>query len=308
MEWVTCDLCGADDTELVYEEKDRLHQLNGIFYLVRCRRCGLMYVNPRPTPEEISYYYPKDYHAYKIPSKNSLLARLDYYYGMHKRCKAVITQSGLRSGRVLDIGCSFGGFLDFMRRYGEWDLYGVEINAEAASYAIERLGLNVFIGNLQDACYPSEFFDIITLWNVLEHLHCPQSTLFEINRIIRPGGLLVISLPNLHSIEAKIFGRYWAGLDAPRHLYIYTLDTLNQALSLAGFAINRIASFSGHHSVLFLSLCFWLDEKMPNSWLGKWLKKIIGSLPVRLLTFPYYVIADRLNQTSIVTIFATRKA
>lgn len=306
MEWIFCDLCGANDTDLLYAEKDRLHRLEGVFYLVRCRRCGLIYINPRPTPEEMSYYYPDNYHAYKTPDRKSLIARLDYYYGMHKRCKAVVTQWGLRSGKILDIGCSFGGFLDFMRRYGEWELYGVEINAEAASYANRCLGLNVFTGTLQDAHYPDDFFDIITLWNVFEHLHYPKATLLEISRIIRQKGLLVLSLPNPHSIEARIFGPYWAGLDAPRHLYIYTLDTLNRALNLAGFTIKKVVSFSGHHSVLSISMGFWIDEKIPNELLRQWSKRAINSLPVRLLTIPYYIIADYLRQTSVITVFAVR--
>lgn len=136
MEWVSCDLCGANDTDLLFIERDRLHHIEGTFRLVRCRRCGLMYINPRPTFEEMGLYYPKDYHAFETPEKKPFFARIDYYYGMHKRCKTVITRWKSKSGRMLDIGCSFGGFLDFMRRYGEWELYGVEVNAEAARYAL----------------------------------------------------------------------------------------------------------------------------------------------------------------------------
>jgi len=194
-----------------------------------------------------------------------------------------------------------------MCRLGNWEPYGVEINAEAANYARQRFGLNVFIGTLTDAHYPDNFFDIITLWNVLEHLHQPQATLFEISRIIRAGGLLVISVPNPDCIEAKIFGQYWAGLDAPRHLYIYSRYTLQRALELAGFTVKEIVSFTGRYHVLALSLNFLIDDKVPNERLRTLLKRVVSSPLLRLLTLPYYALVDRWNQSSVMTVFAKRQ-
>ncbi|MGA9347700.1 MAG: class I SAM-dependent methyltransferase [Anaerolineae bacterium] len=305
LEEVNCDLCGANDTELVFEEQDRLHHLDGTFHLVRCRQCGLMYLTPRPTMEEMARYYPSDYHPYStLDDHPSVLVRLDHRYGVSKRCRAVIARSDVKEGRVLDIGCSTGSFLNAMRQRGNWEPYGVEINAEAANYARERLGLNVFAGTLTDAHYPDSFFDIITLWNVLEHLHQPRATLIEIARIIRPGGLLTISLPNPDCIEASFFERYWAGLDAPRHLYIFSRRTLEKMLALTGFEVEEITSFTGRHHVLALSLGFWLDEKVGSDRRRYWLKRAMGSLPLRLLTLPYYAIADRWNQSSVMTVFA----
>jgi 2-polyprenyl-3-methyl-5-hydroxy-6-metoxy-1,4-benzoquinol methylase len=262
-----------------------------------------MYLNPRPTIEEMARYYPNDYHAYKVDEHLSVITRLDHHYGIIKRCRAVMAYASSKGGRILDIGCSTGSFLDAMRRRG-WEPYGVEINAGAANYAREHIGLNVFAGTLIDAHYPDAFFDVVTLWNVLEHLHQPQATLFEIGRIIRQEGLLVISLPNPDCIEAKIFGRYWAGLDAPRHLYIYSRHTLQQALARAGFVIKKITSFTGRHHVLALSLGYWFDDQVPDEKLRRWLKRAVKSLPLRLLTLPYYAIADRWNQSSVMTIFA----
>lgn len=305
METVNCDLCGANDTELVFREKDRLHHIEGTFNLVRCRQCGLIYLNPRPTIEEMARYYPKEYHAYFTYERASILVRLDHWYGISKRCRTVISRAGVKRGRVLDIGCATGSFLDAMRRRN-WEPYGVEINAEAASYARGQLGLNVFAGTLIDARYPDAFFDVVTLWNVFEHLHQPRSTLIEIARITRPGGLLVISLPNPDSIEAKIFGRYWAGLDIPRHLYIFSRRTLEQVLTSTGFRIEDINSFTGRHHVLALSLGHWLDERVAGERLRYWLKWTINSLPLRLLTLPYYIIIDRWNQSSVMTVFARR--
>jgi 2-polyprenyl-3-methyl-5-hydroxy-6-metoxy-1,4-benzoquinol methylase len=309
METVNCALCGANDAETILVGRDRLHNIEGLFYLVRCRQCGLMYLNPRPTFEEMARYYPPDYHAYKPIDKKhfSIIARLDYWYGMRKRCRSIIVRTGLKGGRILDIGCSTGGFLYMMRRLGNWEPYGVEINAKAANYAKQHFGLNIFIGNLHDAHYPDSFFDVVTLWNVLEHLHQPLTTLYEISRIIRPGGLLVISLPNPDCIEAKLFKQYWAGLDIPRHLYIFSQRTLRYALEQAGFILKEITSFTGHYHVLALSLSFLIDEKASNEKLRYCLKRVVNSPLLRLLTLPYYIIADHWNQSSVMTVFAQRR-
>lgn len=308
MRKVRCDFCKADDYELMFELKDYLHHIEGTFRLVRCRRCGLIYLNPQPTREELRKYYPNDYHAYKpLSSVSSPFERLDRYYGIDKRCRAVVKRLKERKGRVLDIGCATGEFLYSMRRYGNWELYGVEPNVEAAMYARNVLGLNVFIGTLFEAQYPNAFFDVVTLWNVLEHLHYPLLTLREIARIIKPSGLLVISIPNPESIEARIFGRYWAGFDAPRHLFIYPLSTLKKALDLVGFDVKKVRSFTGRYHVLALSIGHWLDAHISNEKRAAFLKRAISSFFFRVLTYPYYILAGWWNISSVATVFAVAR-
>ncbi len=305
MERVNCDLCGADDAEPLLEEKDRLHHIEGTFTLVRCRQCGLMYLNPRPTPEEMVRYYPQEYMPYTPACDHpSPLLRLDRRYGQVKRRRAVIARAG-KPGRILDVGCAAGLFLDEMRRAG-WESYGVEINEQAARYGQERLGLNISVGTLREAAFPDRFFNVVTLWNVLEHLHRPQETLTEIARITRPDGWLIVTIPNPDSIEARLFGPCWLGWDAPRHLYIYTQETLGRALERAGFTPVEVASFTGRHSVLALSMDCWLEERWGNGRLVHWAKRAIHSIPARLLTLPYYLVVDRWNQSSVMTVFARR--
>lgn len=307
METIRCGLCGADDTEVIFEEKDRLHGIEGTFNLVRCHQCGLIYLNPRPTIEEMTRYYPEDYSPYQYLGEHpSWFVRWGYIYGQKKLYHAVVTRVNIKKGRILDIGCSTGGFLTGMREWGGWEPYGVEINPYAAKYAQEHLGLNVTVGELFDAHYPNAAFDVVTLWNVLEHLHQPIATLSEIGRIIRPGGLLVLTVPNIDSVEAKIFGRYWAGLDAPRHLYLYSRNVIKKILDSTGFELVEVASFTGRYSVLSMSLGFWIDEKVTDLNRKTFLKRCVNSFLPRLLTLPYYFIADHLNQSSVMTIFARR--
>jgi len=307
MEIVNCELCGANDTELVYEEKDRLHGVEGTFDLVRCQQCGLMYLSPRPTSEEMRRYYPGSYGPHQpIHEGSSRFARLEQWHGVRKLSRAVIAQSQMERGRVLDIGCSTGAFLDAMRRQG-WEPYGLDTNVAAVRYAREHRELDVFAGRLQEAEYPSDFFDVVTLWNVFEHLHHPRVTLAEIGRVIQRKGLLVISIPNPDSLEARVFGRYWAGLDAPRHLYLFSRHTLERLLALTGFELQDVRSFTGHHPVLALSMGFWLDEKVDSDRWRRCMKATVESLAVRVLTLPYYAIADRVNQSSVMTVFARRR-
>lgn len=306
MEAVNCNFCGADDTELVLESGDRLHGIEGAFRLVRCRQCGLIYLTPRPGPDEMARYYPSDYIAYyrAIEDEPSFLRRLDRRYGLHKRCREVIRRAG-GPGRLLDVGCATGVFLDGMRQRG-WTVRGVEVNAKATQYARERLGLEVFVGELEEAGYPDASFDVVTLWDVLEHVPDPRRTLGEIARILQSEGLLVLSLPNPDCLEARLFGPYWAGWDVPRHLHIFSLPVLERLLTETGFQIQEISSFTGRYYVLVLSTQLWLAERLASQRLRQLILAVMRSWPARALALPWYALADRWNQSSIMTVFARR--
>ena len=240
MEEVNCALCGAYEADLLCVGKDRLHGIDGVFQLVRCRHCGLVYLSPRPTREEMGRYYPNEYRAYKGVNGPGLLARLVHRWGVEKKCQAI---TNLRErGEILDVGCATGQFLKAMKEKG-WAVQGVEVNENAVMYARERLGLDVSAGELEEAGFPDKHFDVVTMWHVLEHLHDPVGTLMEVRRVLKDEGLLIVSVPNIKSIEACIFGEFWAGLDIPRHLYVFSPETLGGILRRAGFKVIRRCSF-----------------------------------------------------------------
>lgn len=305
MESINCNLCGADDTELVYLQKDRLLKLPGSFRLVQCRQCGLLYLNPRPTPQEIATYYPPEYNAYSIApeDRRSRVDCLDASFGYWKRARSV-TKARPRGGRLLDIGCATGNFLHALRRLGPWDVEGLDVSFQAAEYARNRYGLEVFVGELAQARYPDSCFDAVTMWNVLEHLHDPKGTLQEVYRILKPNGLLVVGTPNLWSIDARLFGPFWLGLDAPRHLYIFSPATLQKLLQETGFHVEKICSFGGYHPFAF-SLQFWLDEGLQHAGVKQPLFTLLHSRVFRLLTLPYFALLRKLNKTSGMTVFAS---
>ena len=214
METVSCNLCGSSRHKLHWAGRDWAYGFPGQFSMVCCSECGLVYLNPRPSPDEIGTYYPDDYEPYvrtagTTPSSWSLLIQR---LKLRSRLKTVTRLA--EGGRLLDLGCGSGGFLREMQQLPGWQVEGIEVNKEMATFGRERLGLKVHGGTLEDARLSSSSFDVVTMWDVLEHLSDPLATLQEIHRILRPGGVLISSSPNAASVDARIFGRYWIGLDS----------------------------------------------------------------------------------------------
>ena len=304
MEWTTCNLCGSNQAALYYEGRDR--QLGGTeqFRLVRCRQCGLIYLNPRPSRDEIGRYYPDDYEPFTrfSHSRGGPLARWSYTRYLDKRCKAVMRWKS--SGRLLDLGCATGEFLARMMEYG-WQVQGVELSPTAAETARREYGLDILTGDLAQAQFPDRHFDVVTLWDVLEHLYDPLAELAEINRTLKDDGLLVIELPNTRSFDAALFGPYWIGLDMPRHLYVFPPAPLEALLTQSGFEIISRRCYSGGYGAFVLSLNFWIEER-PFKWLSRLVTGLSKESTLRLLLSPYIYLSYALGKGPEVTFFCQK--
>lgn len=302
-----CVNCGENNFKKIHSGKDRLHGLPGEFSLDQCCSCGLHTVHPRLSLTESAKYYPSNYISYPIAPEDekSFFSRWDRIYGRNKRCREILKRVG-PGGRVLDIGCATGIFLSGMQKKG-WECYGLEPSEYAAQYAHNRFGLEIFNGYLDDAPYPENFFDLITLWDVLEHLPDPAASLKKIQRLLKPGGWLVLSLPNTKAWECVWFGKYWVGWDVPRHYNIFSPDTIIQFLNKCDFITREIASFTGRHGAMVISLEFLLNDQPFKAQWKKLFLDIMRSIPVRIITYPYYSIADLLNRSSVMNIFAQQK-
>ena len=302
MEWCRCPLCGEDQAQPWRAGPDRLHGTPGTYQLVRCRNCRLVYLNPRPTLDEIEAIYPAEYSPHRVVRRRANpLRRLDIAYGMAKRARFVERYLP-EKGRALDVGCATGEFLLELGRRA-WQVVGVEISQAAAQTAIEA-GLDVRVGTLEQSGLEASSYDLVTLWDVIEHLHDPVGALGEIRRLLKPAGLLVMSTPDLSALDARLFGDYWAGLDIPRHLCLFDPVMMSRLLEQGGFELVARRYLTGSYSVALMSARAWLrDRRWPAPAQAGALR--LAELPLwRLLAWPLFRLAERAGIGPVMTVVA----
>ncbi len=292
VETVSCALCNSTDARQVFDVPDRLFNRPEVrAILVRCQRCGLVYQNPRPTLAEMAQHYLPEYELYTPQPGASELApalRLAYAYGMRKRRQFITRHQ--TAGHLLDVGCATGVFLDSMRASGGWAVQGVEISPEAAQIARDQYHLDVRTGTLEEAAFGSATFDVVTLWDVLEHLHHLGASLDEVWRILKPGGWLVLRVPNGACWDARLFGQYWAGLEPPRHLYVFTPKTLRAILEQHHFRLMRSSTASAAYTTFLLSLRFYLRDH--DGSFGAGLLRVLYHPVFRVLSAPLFMVGS----------------
>jgi len=306
MEIIPCDLCGAEDTEIIFSPDSGQRLFPSGTALVRCRRCGLLYLNPRPSVKEIGAWYPADYAPYRsaIESEPSPLMRFVRRVKLERRRKLIEKYSGLKTGTILDVGCSTGLFLHEMQQHG-WRALGVELISSAAEYARSLFKLDVFVGELPQAPFPPGFFDVITFWDVLEHSFSPMASLSCAARLLKPGGLLLLNIPNYHSLDRVIFGADWIGYDPPRHLYVFTRGTLSALLERNGFQPFRRLGFISSYFSFIISLESWLARHFPL--LAKPVGKALNIPGVRVLFEPFFGLMNALGRGGVIAVLAFKK-
>jgi len=220
-EYVNCNLCEVDDSEFLFTKNN--------YRLVRCKKCGLIYINPRIAEERLKDSYAGDYSLGYIAKKAS----------KRRRAKKIVKRilKFKKQGKFLDIGCSAGFILEAAREKG-FEVFGAEISLHALKFAMEELKLNIFEGYLEDAHFPDGFFDVITMYNLIEHLPDPAKFLKEVSRIAKYDSLIEIWTPDIGHWRARKMGSKWNNI-FPEHLYYFTLATLKKALEKAGLNIYK---------------------------------------------------------------------
>ena len=240
LEWVRCNLCGADDTVPVVE----IHGL----HIVRCRRCGLLYVNPRHGEEKLQGIYTEQYYEHDgIRNGLEFFGYDDYLTDEQniritfaKRLKTI--ERYAKKGALLDVGCATGFFLDLARSKG-WEVAGTEVSEFSALCAREKFGVDVRLGVLKDLRFDAGKFNVVTMWDVIEHVVDPVGELEEVWRILRDGGLLSLITPDAGSLVARALGNRWEEFRRVReHVYFFSRRTMTQMLHKAGFEVLRIES------------------------------------------------------------------
>jgi SAM-dependent methyltransferase len=300
-----CDHCSSSNREILFAGSSWEQDIPDDIQLVRCCDCGLIYLSPRPDMETLEDYYAPNYPPYRraIDEEPSFIMRLFRTRNIRKRRRAIEKYCNLSQGQLLDIGCSTGIFLNEMRTAG-WDVRGVETSEHAVEYARRHFKLDIFQGPLEDARFEGNLFNIITLWDVLEHTQSPTSTLKEIYRLLKPGGWLVANIPNVESIDRKLFGPHWLGFDPPRHLFAFPRATFESMLNEVGFQTRIWISILPSYFSFALSFERWLAIRSPG--LAKFTGWFIRISGIRFLFEPYFAIANIFQFSGLISVFTQK--
>jgi 2-polyprenyl-3-methyl-5-hydroxy-6-metoxy-1,4-benzoquinol methylase len=290
MHYVVCPLCGADDTILRYAGTlNASTPTNTAAYLctnlgygkhhpiVQCRRCGLVYANPRYAATQLTQAYQEV---------------IDPLYEQEREGRVLTFQRHLqpieamvgdyRDKRILDVGAYTGVFVELAAERG-WNAFGVELSTWAAGVCRER-GLQVFNGTLEEAQFPADYFDVVTAWDVVEHLDEPRSLLAEIHRVLKPEGIAVIHTIDIDAPFARLMGRHWPWL-MEMHLVYFSRRTLATLLSDVGFTVLRATPQGRYQKLSYLvSRLAWLSPRLAR--VGEWVVRRLGvdqkAVPINL--------------------------
>lgn len=273
---ISCHLCGTHGERIYTGLRDRLFGAPGLWTLMKCRNthCGVCWLNPMPVAADIgkaySYYYTHNQGGSAQPGgafrQFYFRLKANYFASHYGYCRDDMTRpqrlplpgqllkifplrraeadyevrylSALPGGELLDVGCGSGDWMASMSARG-WKTTGVDFDADAVDVARQR-GLEVHCGALEDQRFSEARFDAVTLNQVIEHVPDPLGTLRECARVLKPEGRLIVSTPNVESLSHRVFKQNWRGLEPPRHLHIFTLHALRNAIHAAGLHRVRI--------------------------------------------------------------------
>lgn len=223
METVNCAECGGNRSTVLFSKWG--------FNIVQCQNCGLTYVNPRVVSIEADDYFRGPYLSSIENGDGTLKAEIEYIYSGIVRH----LNSYLNPGRLLDVGCALGHFMAHASRHG-WNCQGIECSQYAANYGRQRWDLRIrSLCDLRDARLPDNHFDACVMIEVLEHLPQPRITLAEVYRLLKPGGMLYVTVPNFGSFRSILERENWSAVIPTGHLYYFTGDSLTKMLRAVGF-------------------------------------------------------------------------
>jgi SAM-dependent methyltransferase len=268
LEPAVCCLCWVEDADPVAVGADFEYRTSpDEFLAVRCRRCQLVYLTPRPAPEEAVRTYPDNYHAFQFRP-----AEYGFVYRVRRRLEARRLLRWCRGlpadARILDVGCGDGFHLGLLREFGKpgWRLEGADADGRAVEPA-RAAGLTVHLGEVEALPLPAGAYHLILLVMTVEHLPDPLGTFRAVARLLAPGGRAVVVTDNVGSPDFTIFGgRHWGGYHFPRHTYLFNRATLARLGEAAGLAVERVATAVSPVNWVY-SFRNWLDDWGGPRWM-----------------------------------------
>jgi len=235
-EEAACPLCGA-------RVAMNSHFSNGADRIRRCPACSVAFVYPRASGLELlSQYSPRYFQEKYDTLRQSGYVNMQSWQNKISMClRRVDKLRGGRTGLLLDVGCGKGWFLEEARKHG-WQVQGLELCPEVAKGTMERVGTQVYTGSIFDVALPSETFDLVTMFDVIEHLEGPLEALRICHRILKPGGALVLSTPNLYGLGCRLLGARAFAVWPDEHIVYFGTASIGRALRLAEFSRLEIVS------------------------------------------------------------------
>jgi SAM-dependent methyltransferase len=223
---VLCPVCNSEAS---------LSCLKKGYSIYRCHACGLKFVYPLPTSQELENIYNATYYQrggkYLEADDTGSAEILE-----NEKQRLSLVTKYVSQGRILDVGCALGGFLEVARE-GGFEIAGTEISSFASEFASRRLQTEVFCGDLSCSRFPSEYFEAVTLWDVIEHLLDPVAALEEACRMTKKNGHIFISTGDAGSLWARMMRTHWPLLTPPQHLFFFTRSCLDIMMKKAGITL-----------------------------------------------------------------------
>jgi 2-polyprenyl-3-methyl-5-hydroxy-6-metoxy-1,4-benzoquinol methylase len=258
-----CGSCGSQEYDILYSAPE--HSCYSNCNIVKCEGCGLVRTNPRPTFSTLFEAYTNDYYSRETPHVEKFSDKWKVFALKHKLkilYPYIIPYDFLDSDvRICDVGCGSGHWLKLMRSaHPKAVLYGFEIDLPTAEIVEKTTGAQMHYGNFLDNNWPSEHFDFITFWDVLEHTHNPKEVLSEVKRLLKPNGHVIVSVPNFECIHSKFFKQFWLALAFDAHLYHFSAVTLTTMLESCSLSPTHVTTNTLINPVLRFSLQNWIKE------------------------------------------------
>jgi SAM-dependent methyltransferase len=306
-----CELCGAAPTDILMRTRDIAWGKPGEFSLARCEDCNLIITTPRPVPADMPRYY-EDWYGYKdiedVRKEQTDSPSNRFIKWMRLR---VLERTGpLKEGmKVLDVGAGFGAQMEYYIRKRGVTGTTLDFDPLTCEHSLVRDTADVRSGDLLDAGFDAESFDVVTMYETLEHVYHPKATLEEARRILKPGGRLLVEVPDFGSPLRRLFGRFWFPLMVPSHLHHFTKDSLRRVVSAAGLTpVRQAAMFVPFETTasFLLGYCHHSGASMYDvSRLGRLLRRRPIHLPFFVFLFLWTVLFDLGIQTSLWTLKRT---
>lgn len=287
LEKINCNICGANDFDIVYpslysEQDDvvKLFKSSGDEpskdQIVKCKHCEFIYVNPRIKPEKII-------EGYSEGSDERFVSQAKGREQTFERSLKFIEKYTQQKGKVLDIGTAGGSFLAVAQKHG-WEVEGIEPNKWLCDWSKKNYGLRIKQGTLEKNDFDPVSFDLVTLWDVLEHVPDPCDTLTRINKLLKKEGLLVVNYPDIGSSVAKLMKRKWVFI-LTVHLFYFTPSTIKKILEKCGFEVVLIKKHWQKLALGYLATRFEPYSKTMH----KIATKTVNVLGLDDVQFPYWL-------------------